>query len=763
MDDYHVIYGRGNRFGFHELNNVNYEIGVSWKLLSEFANVSLVDESVIYGREHEKEEIINFLLSDSDSDNQVPIISIVGLIGIGKTTLAQLVYNDHRIVEQYELKAWVYLSESFDVLRLAQTILKSIHCSPREFSNDLIMLQRELQHMLRGKKYLLVLDGVRNIDGKIWEQLLLLFKCGSSGSKMIVTTRDKEVASIMRSTRLLHLYQLEESDSWRIFVNHAFRGRNLFDFPNLESVIKKVAEKCGGLPLALKTLGNLLRIRFSKLEWDQILETDLWCLSEGENNINPVLRLSFFNLPSDLKRCFAYCSIFPKGYEFEKSELIKLWMTEDLLKCCGRDKSEQELGNEFFDHLVSISFFLSMPLWDGKYYMHDLVNDLANSVSGEFCFRIEGENVQDISERTRNIWCCLDLKDGDRKLEHIHKVTGLRSLMVEAQGYGDQRFKISTNVQHNLFSRLKYLRMLSFSGCNLLELSDEIRNLKLLRYLDLSYTDIVSLPNSICMLYNLQTLLLEECFKLTKLPSDIYKLVNLRYLNLKGTHIKKMPTKIGALDKLEMLSDFFVGKQRGFDIKQLGKLNQLQGRLQISGLENVKKTAHAVAANLEDKEHLEELSMSYDGWRKMNGSVTKADVSVLEALQPNKNLMRLTIKDYGGSSFPNWVGYRHLPNLVSLELLGCKFCSQLPPLGQFPFLEKLSISGCDGIETIGTEFCGYNASSVPFRSLVTLRFEQMSEWKEWLCLEGFPLLQELCIKHCPNWRLQFPRLIISVS
>ncbi|PNX62890.1 CC-NBS-LRR resistance protein, partial [Trifolium pratense] len=224
----------------------------------------------------------------------------------------------------------------------------------------------------------------------------------------------------------------------------------------------------------------------------RILETDLCRLPEDDNQVNSKLRLSYFKLPSNLKRCFAYCSIFPKGYEFNKGELVQLWMAEGLLGW-GRDKSEEELGNEFFDHLVSISFFqqsVIMPLWTGKYYftMHDLVNDLAKLVSGEFCLRIEADNVQDICERTRHIWCCLDLKDGDSILELISKIEGLHSLMVEAHGYGDKRFKITTNVQQKLFSRLKYLHTMSFSSCNLLELADEIGNLKLLRYLDLSYT-----------------------------------------------------------------------------------------------------------------------------------------------------------------------------------------------------------------------------------------------------------------------------------
>ncbi|MCI04509.1 CC-NBS-LRR resistance protein, partial [Trifolium medium] len=296
---------------------------------------------------------------------------------MGKTTLAQLVYNDQRMEEHFEIKDWVHVSESYSLGDLVQSILRSTNSFAAEYTDDIEMLQRQLQRRLAGKKYLLVLDDVCKMDGL--ENFVHLFKFGSSGSKVIVTTRDTGVASIIRSTRLLHLKQLE-----------------------------------------------------------------------GDNNIKFLLRLSYLNFSSNLKRCFSYCSIFPKGYEFEKDELIKLWMAEGLLKCWGRDKNEEESGNEFFDDLVSISFFqrsVIMPSWTGKYYfiMHDLVNDLAKSVSGEFLLRIEVNNVQDISERTRHIWCCLDLKDGDRKLEHIHKIKGLQSLKVEAQSYGDQRFKISTN------------------------------------------------------------------------------------------------------------------------------------------------------------------------------------------------------------------------------------------------------------------------------------------------------------------------------
>ncbi|AES69324.1 putative P-loop containing nucleoside triphosphate hydrolase, leucine-rich repeat domain, L [Medicago truncatula] len=737
------------------------EGAVRLKSSKRLPTASLVDESCIYGRDDDKNKIINYLLLDNDGGNHVSVISIVGLGGMGKTTLARLVYNDHKIEKQFELKAWVHVSESFDVVGLTKTILRSFHSSSD--GEDLDPLKCQLQQILTGKKFLLVLDDIWNGNEEFWEQLLLPFNHGSSGSKIIVTTRDKHVALVMKSEQQLHLKQLEEKDCWSLFVKHAFQGKNVFEYPNLESIGKKIVEKCGGLPLAVKTLGNLLQRKFSQGEWSNILETDMWHLSKGDDEINPVLRLSYHNLPSNLKRCFAYCSIFPKGYEFEKDELIKLWMAEGLLKCCKRDKSEEELGNEFFDDLESISFFQQSinPLYSRTILvMHDLVNDLAKSESREFCLQIEGDRLQDISERTRHIWCgSLDLKDGARILRHIYKIKGLRGLLVEAQGYYDECLKISNNVQHEIFSKLKYLRMLSFCDCDLTELSDEICNLKLLRYLDLTRTEIKRLPDSICKLYNLQTLILEECSELTKLPSYFYKLANLRHLNLKGTDIKKMPKQIRKLNDLQTLTDFVVGVQSGSDIKELDNLNHLRGKLCISGLENVIDPADAAEVNLKDKKHLEELSMEYSIIFNYIGR----EVDVLDALQPNSNLKRLTITYYNGSSFPNWLMGFLLPNLVSLKLHQCRLCSMLPPLGQLPYLKELSISYCYGIEIIGKEFYGNSSTIIPFRSLEVLEFAWMNNWEEWFCIEGFPLLKKLSIRYCHRLKRALPRHLPSLQ
>ncbi|RHN65950.1 putative P-loop containing nucleoside triphosphate hydrolase, leucine-rich repeat domain, L [Medicago truncatula] len=735
---------------------------VSWKPSKRLSSTALVDESSIYGRDVDKEKLIKFLLEGNDGGNRVPIISIVGLGGMGKTTLAKLVYNDNKIKKHFELKAWVYVSESFDVFGLTKAILKSFN--PSADGEYLDQLQHQLQDMLMGKKYLLVLDDIWNGSVEYWEQLLLPFNHGSSGSMIIVTTREKEVAChVLKSTKLFDLQQLEKSNCWRLFVTHAFQGKSVCEYPNLETIGRKIVDKCGGLPLAIKSLAQLLHKKISEHEWIKILETDMWRLSDGDHNINSVLRLSYHNLPSDLKRCFAYCSIFPKGYRFEKEVLIKLWMAEGLLKCCGSDKSEEEFGNEIFGDLESISFFQRSFGTYEDYCMHDLVNDLTKSVSGEFCMQIEGARVEGINERTRHIQFAFSSQCGDdlfltnpngvdNLLEPICELKGLRSLML-GQGMGVVMC-ITNNMQHDLFSRLKFLRMLTFSGWHLSELVDEIGKLKLLRYLDLTYTGIKSLPDTICMLYNLQTLLLKDCYQLTELPSNFSKLINLRHLELPC--IKKMPKNMGKLNNLQTLSYFIVEAHNESDLKDLAKLNHLHGTIHIKGLGNVSDTADAATLNLKD---IEELHTEFNGGRE---EMAESNLLVLEALKPNSNLKKLNITHYKGSRFPNWLRGCHLPNLVSLELKGCKLCSCLPTLGQLPSLKKLSIYDCEGIKIIDEEFYGNNSTIVPFKSLEYLRFEDMVNWEEWICVR-FPLLKELYIENCPKLKRVLPQHLPSLQ
>lgn len=277
------------------------------RLFQKLPSSSLVEESGVYGRDDDKERIIQLLLSSCD---EIRVIPIVGMGGVGKTTLAQLVYNDDRLIRAFDLKAWVCVSEEFDVSRVTKTILEAVTSSASDIK-DLSLLQVKLKERVIGKKFLLVLDDVWNEKYNDWDLLQNPFKSGAKGSTIIVTTRSENVASIMRTTPTHHLKQLLDEDCWSVFSKHAFYNANSITNPKLQAIGREIVKKCKGLPLAAKTLGGLLRSKVDVDEWDGVLKSNIWDFSDDESDILPALRLSYHYLPSQLKQCFAYCSIFP--------------------------------------------------------------------------------------------------------------------------------------------------------------------------------------------------------------------------------------------------------------------------------------------------------------------------------------------------------------------------------------------------------------------------------------------------------------------
>ncbi|KAK9985315.1 hypothetical protein SO802_030266 [Lithocarpus litseifolius] len=253
------------------------------------------------------QQLIDFLLQPDDDDVNVSVIPIVGIGGMGKTVLAQSVYNDERAVTNFDSRTWVCMSKDFNVLKLAKEML--INPAASRSINDLSMnqVQERVRDSLKGKKFLLVLDDVWNDDRSKWIDLKNLLMEGAKGSKIVVTTRDHKVASMM-STRLIYSIEvLPEDDCLSLLLRWAFSEGEEKKYPKLVEIGKEIVKKCKGVPLAVKTLGSLLYSKSEERDWIFIKNSEIWKLEQKDDDILHSLRLSYDQLPSYLKPCFAYC------------------------------------------------------------------------------------------------------------------------------------------------------------------------------------------------------------------------------------------------------------------------------------------------------------------------------------------------------------------------------------------------------------------------------------------------------------------------
>ncbi|KAJ6861724.1 hypothetical protein NC651_037712 [Populus alba x Populus x berolinensis] len=696
---------------------------------------SYIDNGV-YGRDSDKETIMPLLLSEDANGKSLEAIVVEGIGGIGKTIFAKLVYLDRKVQECFDLKAWVCVKQEFDAVRIVEDILKNI-CSFRGVTMDANELQRELKKRLTRKKLLLVLDEVWKADDQHaqWNFLVTALESAAKGSKIIITTREMSptVASVLPSVTPFNLKEISNDDCWALFLEHACCGeesqaRSPFDI-NFRS---KVLGRCGGIPLRAKMIGNHLRCK-PHMSWEEIL-------SRGD--LQPVIilatmKLRYYTFPSNLKQCFVYCSLFPKDHSFKRETIVLLWLANGFL---GGDTGKKEVGYGYFQKLVAYSFFQQKSDDTSSFVMNDLVHSWARSLRGDFSVSLDDGDSHNLS-KARHLWCGSKRRYEDLKNlvgDGFHSFRTILPLSNESF-WGD--------VNDEKLKAFNHLRVLSLSNIN--QLPDVFCWPKHLRHLEISGESIKSLPETLCMTFTLQTLILRQCPNLAELPADIVKLTELCHLDITETGLQQTPPQMGKLKKLETLTDFFVGQQNGCRIDELGELRYLLGELRIWNLQNVSHCLYAFGANLMDKD-LKKLELRWSGSRDTDDSLTEE--GVLQALWPSAKVEDLSIIGYGGKILPRWVGHASFEKMVDLRLSGCKYCVSLPSLGQLKSLKTLLIEDFYNLEYVGDEFYGRpSTQGNPFQSLESLTFERMLQWREWKSKGGaFPSLQVLCIRKCPS-------------
>ncbi|EAY74322.1 hypothetical protein OsI_02210 [Oryza sativa Indica Group] len=308
----------------------------------------LIDESLVFGRIDEKEDIIKSVLSHQDMEpSGIVVLPIVGMGGIGKTTIAQMVYNDSRVRKHFEHSGWIHVSPTFDVHKLTIAITESLTMKNYGFT-QLSLVHGVLLEEVQGKKLFFVLDDLWNECESSWQDFLSPLRHAQTVT-ILVTTRSKEVARLVQTVQLYHLGCIPDKDCWLLFQHYAFGNQHESEQSILVQIGRKILQKCGGLPLAVKSLGCLLRSTMDEHAWMEILESELWELDE-EDNIFPALRLSYYWLPTRLKPCFLLCSLYPRNLGFTKDDIIQLWVAQGYIYSTN-GKTCREIGNEYFNEL----------------------------------------------------------------------------------------------------------------------------------------------------------------------------------------------------------------------------------------------------------------------------------------------------------------------------------------------------------------------------------------------------------------------------
>ncbi|XP_051130741.1 probable disease resistance RPP8-like protein 2 [Andrographis paniculata] len=478
------------------------------------------------------------------------ISSIVGMGGVGKSTLATKVYNDAAIHKQFEQRAWVTVSQNFNLKELLKTLLLQLKKGENMENYPVEHLEQKVNECLKGKQYFIVLDDVWQQQS--YECIVRAFPDETDkASRLLITSR---YHNIPNAARYVHeLKGLDPNQSWELFLKTAFVENKDGKCPKeLEDIGRKIVNKCKGLPLAISVMGGLLLNQGQSVSgWERVWKGMTTHYGTQDHDMNAILELSYRDLPSHLKSCFLFFSFYKEDVKINVKTLIHLWIAEGVVPRGEGEETMEEVGMNYLDELINRNMVqVSMVSADGRVIscqMHDHLRDLSiRRANEEMNVDIVNDENSLEDQRPVKVRHLVAFGNIERVVSLRTRNPHLRSLIFHSS---TRHSIIPSSVWKRLGERLKALELRDFE---VTKLHSRIGKLSGLKYLHLSCFEMQKLPRSLGRLKNLQTLRIDRGMDL-EVPNVIWKLDGLRHLYMLRKIICKEPLRLDTLKNLQTL------------------------------------------------------------------------------------------------------------------------------------------------------------------------------------------------------------------
>uniref|UniRef100_A0A0D9W8L4 AAA+ ATPase domain-containing protein n=1 Tax=Leersia perrieri TaxID=77586 RepID=A0A0D9W8L4_9ORYZ len=679
-----------------------------------------VEEDEIVGFGAHRRLLMKWLTLDRNTPHM--LITVCGMGGVGKTTLVTNVYKKVAESCYFDYTAWVAVSKSFttdDLLRrIAKEFHRNVHAGvPWDVDKmDYRSLVETLRKHLASKRYLLLLDDVW--DAQAWYDISCAFVNVGTSNRIIITTRNENVASLASSNRTIRLDPLSDQEAWSLFCNTTFREDADQECPyHLEQLAHEILDKCSGLPLAIVSVGKLLKLRKrTEFAWKNVLESLEWDGSneQGIRQVSNILNLSIDDLPHHLQRCFLYCSIYPEDFLIKRKILIRKWVAQGLIEEKGNDTME-EVADDHLNQLVERNLLQVVLKNDfgraKRCNIHDLIRDLIVHRSRKERFTVFSQNTVTLKPNNKIRHLILD-----RCRIHHTSATNMTSLR--------SFHAFVAHFDASLLSGFRLLTVLNLWFIQIAKLPCAVTNLLNLRYLGIRSTLIEGLPDELGQLHNLQTLD-AKWSRVQRVPRTVTKLKSLRHLilfNRQSADIRYpgSGTAIGLPDVLENLTCLQTLKYieaNETTIRSLGSLKQMRS-LELFGVDE--SNIVCLPSSISQMSCLMRLGIASQD--------DKVTFNLESFSPPPLKLQKLTLRGrLIGGKLPSWFG--SLNHLMKLQLRSSELNEDaVSLLSSLPRLLHLSLMDA------------YNGKKLTFT-------------------EGcFPVLRKLILRNMPNLsRIEFRR------